>query len=312
MKFRTKGIVSGSIIAIFILTLLYAFIEYWCLPIFIWVLAIYLIAIIIRSQNYILLDDEWVQQVKCNIFFRKKCISIPYKDIKDIELTTNNNLSQENVWNHYISSSLWKKIQIWKIFHFNKFKSILKDKIDWKSVNISTSTNDYLEYIDKNSPDYFPLIGGQKIRIEIILGIISLGYIFTELYIKEFDFKSFKLWPDIFFFTPIILLLIFVGVKLYNSINKRPFLMVWEDSLIVWEYHKLKYNVQKIPYSNIKWVEIGLLNIHYGLSCYITLKNKQEEKEIQWLKDWKAFIEALKRKWIDVNYIQNDSTIINF
>ena len=88
--------------------------------------------------------------------------------------------------------------------------------------------------------------------------------------------------------------------------------MVWEDSLIVWEYHKLKYNVQKIPYSNIKRAEIDLSSTHDGLSCYITLKNKQEEKEIQWLKDWKAFIESLKRKWIDADHIQNDSAIINF
>ena len=316
MKFRTKWIISWSIIAIFILFFTWVLIDLWTLPIFIWVLVIYLIAIIIRSQNYILLDDEWVKQVKCNIFFRKKCISIPYKDIKDIELTTNNNLSQENVWNHYISSGLWKKIQIWKIFHFNKFKSILKDKIDWKSVNISTSTNDYLGYIDKKSSDYFPLIGGKSIWVEIILGIIWLGYIFTELYMKEFDFKSFKLWPDIYLFIPIIILLIFVWVKLYNSISNRPFVMLWEDSLILWEYYKSKYNVQKIPYSNIKRIEIDLpwklISNLSGTSFYIKIKNKKEEKVVLWLRDWNAFIEALKRKWIEASYAQDDNAIVNF
>lgn len=308
MTFRTKGIVSGSIIAIFILTLLYAFIEYWCLPIFIWVLAIYLIAIIIRSQNYVLLDDEWVKQVKCNIFFRKKYTSIPYKDIKDIELVTNNNLSKQSIWNHYVSSSSWKIIKIWKIFHFNKFKNILKDKIDWKSVNLSSFSNDYLEYVDKTSSDYFPLISGKSIRVEVISGIICLGYIFTELYMKDFDFKSFELGAEMYLFIPIIILLIFILVKLYNSISKRPFVMVWEDSLIIWEYYKSKYNVQKIPYSNIEWIKIDLA---WGLSLsgtpfYIKLKNKKEEKEVLWLKDWNAFFQALNRKWINADFVQND------
>ena len=132
-------------------------------------------------------------------------------------------------------------------------------------------------------------------------------------YMKNFDFKSFKLWPDIYLFIPIIILLIFIWVKLYNSVNKRPFVMSWEDALIIWEYYRSKYNVQKIPYSNIKWVEIDSHwnTLYNGFSCYITLKSKQEEKEIQWLRDWKAFIEALKRKWINANYVQDDA-IVNF
>lgn len=313
MKFRSKWIISGSIIAFFILLFTWSLVDLWTLPIFIWILVIYLIAIIIRSQNYIVLDDEWVKQVKCNIFFRKKCIIIPYKDIKDIELVRNNNLSKENIWNHCISSVSWSQMQIWKMFHFNKFKSILKDKIDWKSVNISTSTNDYLGYVDKNSSDYFPLIGSKAMRIEIILAIIGFGYIFSELYMKDFDFKSFKLWPDIYIFIPIIILLIFIWVKLYNSANKRSFVMVWEDSLIIWEYYKSNYNVHKIPYSNIKWIEIDLpwkfLSNLSGISFYIKLKNKKEEKDVSWLRNWNSFIEALKRKWIAVSYVQDDNEL---
>jgi hypothetical protein len=40
-----------------------------------------------------------------------------------------------------------------------------------------------------------------------------------------------------------------------------------------------------------------------GMCVYITLKGKNIEKEINWLKDWKAFQEALKRKWIDVKCV---------
>lgn len=308
MKFRTKWIISWSIIAIFILFFTWVFIDLWTLPIFIWVLAIYIIAIIIRSQNYILLDDEWVKQVKCNPFFCKKHISIPYKDIKDIELTTNNNLSKENIWNHCISSVSWSQIQIWKIFHFNKFKSILKDKIDWESVNVSTSTNYYTEYVDKNSPNYFPLMSGKAIWIEIILAIIGFGYIFSELYMKNFDFKSFKLWSDIYLFIPIIILLIFIWVKLYNSIHKKSFAMLWNDSLIIWEYKQSKYNVHKISYLNIEKIEIVILSEND--SCfYIKLKNQQLKEAFYWLKDWNAFMNALKMKGINAHFVSSDKMI---
>ena len=104
-------------------------------------------------------------------------------------------------------------------------------------------------------------------------------------------------------------LVIFIWIKIYNSIKERSFVMLSDNSLIIGQYTKSKYNIQKIPYSNIEKIEIDtprnntISNMLNGTSFYIILKNKKDEKEIQWLKNWNEFIEALKKKWIDADYV---------
>ena len=130
MKFRSKWIIGSSIIAFFTLFFLGTLIDMWTLYIFLLVLAIYIIAIFFRYNNYIELDDDRITQVKYNLLLKKTIKTISYKDIAKIEFGKNHTLSQVDVWEdkHYIHSASWETIKIWKIFHLKKFKNILDEK----------------------------------------------------------------------------------------------------------------------------------------------------------------------------------------
>jgi len=130
MKFRSKWIIGSSIIAFFTLFFLGTLIDMWTLYIFLLVLAIYIIAIFFRYNNYIELDDDGITQVKYNLLLKKTIKTISYKDIAKIEFGKNHTLSQVDVWEdkHYIHSASWETIKIWKIFHLKKFKEILDEK----------------------------------------------------------------------------------------------------------------------------------------------------------------------------------------
>ena len=84
--------------------------------------------------------------------------------------------------------------------------------------------------------------------------------------------------------------------------------MLSDKSLIIAQNTEWKYKIQKIPYANIESIEINvpwniISRVFIGVCAYIILKGKDIEEEINRLKDWKAFQEALKRKWIDVKHI---------
>lgn len=130
MKFRSKSIITDSIIIFRILLLLMVGVEDWTLPIIIWVLAVYIIALIFWYNNYIELDDICITQYKCNYLFKKSITKILYKDIAQIEFGKNHTLSSEDVWNdsHYITSLSWDIMKIRKIFHLKRLKKILSEK----------------------------------------------------------------------------------------------------------------------------------------------------------------------------------------
>ena len=307
MKFRSKGIISGSIVAFFVLFFLGILINEWTLYFFLLVLAIYIIAIFFRYNNYIKLDDDGITQIKYNLLLKRKITTITYKEISDISLEKNNMLSQENIWKHQICASSWEEIKFWKIFHFKQFKSILKDKTEGKDINMSSDTNDYIKYIDKTSSNYFTLTSNKSLFYEITTCIIFCVYLIVYSIKEWWNFSKIIVWPNMII--PIAILVIFIWIKIYNSIKERPFVMLSDNSIIIGQYTKSKYNIQKIPYSNIEKIEVDtprnntISNMLNGTSFYIILKNKKDEKEIQWLKNWNEFIEALKKKWIDADYV---------
>ena len=94
--------------------------------------------------------------------------------------------------------------------------------------------------------------------------------------------------------------------------------MLSNKHLIVGQNYEWKYNIQKIPYSHIKKVEIEtpwtniVSNLLDGIPFYITFKDKQNKKEIHWLKNWQTFKEALEKKWINTFFISPDNIIDNF
>lgn len=130
MKFRSKWIIGGSIIAFFTLFFLGTLINEWTLYIFLLVLVIYIIAIFFWYNNYVELDDNEIIQVKYNLLLKKTIKSISYKDIVKIEFGKNHTLSQADIWEdkHYIYSTSWEVLKIWKIFHLKKFKENLDEK----------------------------------------------------------------------------------------------------------------------------------------------------------------------------------------
>lgn len=307
MKFRYKWIINRSIIILWILIPLWLFIGDWTLYSFLCVLSVFIVVIIFRYKNYIELDDIGVKQVKY-WFFSKKITIILYKEINDIDLKTNHTLSKKNIWNHSISATLWKKIEFWKIFYFGKFKDTLKGRLKWKNINISLDS-DYIKYVDKTSSDYFSLRYGKLVLFGIRFDtILCIWFIVYYIFRFRINLDNTTVGKYIIFLIPIFALTVFVWFRIYNYIKKRPFVMLGDTSLIVAQNFGLKYNIQKIPYSNIENIDIHIpwnipSRVFVGICAYITLKDKDIEKEISWLKDWKAFQEALKRKWIDVKYI---------
>lgn len=308
MKFRYKRIINRSIIILWILLPLCLYIKDWTLYSFLWVLTIFIIVIIFWCKNYIELDDISVKQVKYR-FFKKKIIIIPYKEISDIDLKTNHTLSKEDVWNHCICATSWKKMEFWKIFHLKNFKDTLKEKLEWKNINISSEISDYTKYVDKTSSDYFPLSYSKLILFEILVDVVlCIWFIVYYIFWLRIDLDSITFWQYIFFLIPIVALSVFAWARIYNHTRKRPFVMLSDKSLIIAQNTEWKYKIQKIPYANIESIEINvpwniISRVFIGVCAYIILKGKDIEEEINWLKDWKAFQEALKRKWIDVKHI---------
>ena len=225
-------------------------------------------------------------------------------------------LSKVDVWNHehYVYSAAWDIMKIWMIFHLKKFKSILKERINLNWVKISLTTDDYPNNINRKSPDYFSLRDDTSHRIEIVWAIFGCGYIFINLYTGKLDFNSFKFRPDILFFTPIIILVIFIWVKYYNFVKKRPFVMLEDDQLVIAQNSKSTYNIQKIPYSNIEKIEVdtpgsSIISIISSSTFYIKLKNRKNEKSVHGLKDWDGFFKAVKRKRVDAYFTSSNEVI---
>jgi hypothetical protein len=232
---------------------------------------------------------------------------IPYKEIRDIEIKSNHTLSKEDIWNHCIWTTSWEKMEFWKIFYFGKFKDILKEKIKWKNINISSEISNYIKYADKTSPDYFPLSHSTfDLCVRFLIYWFLVYYIFRLMIdiVWNISLDSITVWQYMIFLIPILALSVFVW---YNQTKKRPFVMLNDKSLIIAQNADWKYKIQKIPYANIEKIEIYIpwniiFRIFVGICAYITLKGKDTEKEII-LKDWEAFQEALKRKWIDVKCV---------
>jgi len=307
MKFRYKRIIYRFIIILWTVLLLWLFIEDWALYSFLWVIAVFIIVIIFRYNNYIELDDIGVKQVRYR-FFKKSVRIIPYKEISDIDIKRNYTLSKEDIWNHCICATSWEKIGFWKIFHFGKFKDILKGKLKWKNINISSEISNYIKYIDKTSPDYFPLnYSTFDLCIRFLIYWFLIYYIVILMIdiVWNISLDSITFWRYIIFLIPIITLSVFTW---YNQTKKRSFVMLSDKSLIIAQNTEWKYKIQKIPYANIEKIEINvpwniISRVFVGVCAYIALKGKDIEKEINWLKDWNIFQEALKRKWIDVKCI---------
>lgn len=249
MKFRTKWIIKATIIIIWILLL-----NFLCIGIvspwnelqinlkdplqdtFLGIIILSIVGLIYRYNNYILLDNFWIKQVKTNILFQKEINIIKYSEIVETHFERNNRLNK----NHYISSSSWKIITIWKIFHFKKFKKILEEK---------------------------------------------------RLLIDKY------IWD----------------IESYNTLNtflsnEWWFVNLEKEKIFISKYHDWKHSTLSIKYQDIEQIEI--VTLEKNNTCfYIKLKNQKFKETFYGLKDWDAFMNAIKSKWINVFFVSPDKTI---
>lgn len=240
MKFRSKWIIGGSIIAFFTLFFLWTLIDMWTLYIFLLVLSIYIIAIFFRYNNYIELDDNEIKRNKYSLLFKKTIKTISYKDIVKIEFGKNHTLSQVDVWEHehHIYSASWEVLKIWKIFHLKKFKEIL----DEKKYLIAS----YTENINTNNWNTF----------------LSNEWL----------------------------------IKLDN------------EKMFISKCHDGKSETLNIKYQDIEQIEVVI--VEKDNTCiYIKLKNQKLKEAFYGLKDWNAFMNAIKQKWINTHFVSSDEII---
>lgn len=254
MKFRTKWIIKATIIIFLILLLILVYIETispWdklqinlkdpLQDIFFGIIILSIIGFIYRYNNYILLDNLWIKQIKTNILFQKKINIIKYSEILETHFERNNRLSSVDVnKDHYISSASWKIITIWKIFHFKKFKKILEEN-----------------------------------------RMIADKYIWnTESYNTLNTFLSNEWW--------------FVNLE--------------KERIFISKYHDWKHSTLNIKYQDIEQIEV--VTLEENNTCfYIKLKNQKFKEAFYWLKDWNAFINAIKLKWITAFFVSPDEII---
>lgn len=130
MKFRSKKIINGGIIAFWILLIFGLLIDVWTRYLFIWAIVICIVLLIYWYNNYIELDDVSIKQLKCNLFFQKNVHEMPYKDIVQMQFGKNRTFSSEDVWEerHFLTSVSWEIMEIGKLLNFKKFKNELEGK----------------------------------------------------------------------------------------------------------------------------------------------------------------------------------------
>ena len=200
-----------------------------------------IVLIIYRYNNYTLLDDEWITQIKQKLLSPKTSTTITYKDILEIHFERNNRLSEVDVGkDHYISSTSWKVITIWKIFHFRKFKKTLEEKRLLMNKNI-------------------------------------------------WNIKAFDTWN------------IFLS-------NEWWFIKLEKEKILISKYHDWKHSTLSIKYQDIEQIEVVIVE-EDNTCIYVKLKNQKLKEVFYGIKDWNAFMNAIKIKWIPAYFVSSDEII---
>ena len=141
MKFRKKELID--LIIVFIISLVFSWmllqtdLSYRkALPLMI--SCITLIMIIKSYNSYILLDNEWISEIKFKLFKWKQTVfRYKYNEIKDIQIWKNwsywtylstrwkGNMLNPSSQSIKISLKSWEDVRIGKIFHKKKFMHLL-------------------------------------------------------------------------------------------------------------------------------------------------------------------------------------------
>ena len=346
MKFRKKELID--LIIVFIISLIFSWIllqtELWYRNILPLIMTFITLIMIIKSYNsYILLDNEWISEVKFKLFKWKQTIfRYKYDEIKDIKIWKNwsywtylstrwkGNMLNPSSQKIRISLKSWEDLRIGKIFHIKKFMNLLNEnktnccrqsysKIDSYSLySIRKSIKEYYkakklwpwDEIFRLSSSFKILIINLCVSLPIAIIYEYLDYQF-DFIVKDSLFYEYPLIKILFVYT-----IIFIVLSIPDLLTLQNFIKLTTDSIIIAQNGKIskfRYLVQdrkilKFKYSDVEEIEIVKVE-NDDFWIYIKLKNQQLKEAFYWLKDWNAFINALKMKWINAHFVSDDKMI---
>ena len=334
MKFRKKELID--LIIVFIISLVFSWmllqtdLSYRkALPLMI--SCITLIMIIKSYNSYILLDNEWISEIKFKLFKWKQTVfRYKYNEIKDIQIWKNwsywtylstrwkGNMLNPSSQSIKISLKSWEDVRIGKIFHKKKFMHLLNEyKTNCSRQNYSKIDSYSLYSIRKSIKEYykakklwpwdelFRLPSSFKILIINLCVSLPIAIIYEYL-----DYKfDFIVKDSLFYKYPLIKILlvyiiIFIIYSIPDLLTLKNFIKLTADTIIIVQNRK----ISKFKYFDVE--EIEIVKFEDNDACiYIKLKNKKLKEAFYWLKDWNAFMNALKMKGINVHFVSSDEII---